>query len=96
MKESGMFALSEPGKLEETLAAAGLDIRDDEEIACPIVFEDTDQALRAFLGAGPTALAIAQSGREAVTKAAEEGLEPFTGTDGRVSLPGWYRTVIAS
>ncbi len=96
MKESGMFALSEPGKLEDTLAEAGLDIGHDEEIACPIVFEDTDEALRAFVGAGPTALAIRQSGKEAVTEAAKEGLEPFIGSDGRVSLPGWYRAVIAS
>jgi hypothetical protein len=62
MKHSGMFALSEPGKLEEVLNAAGLVVDEDEEIETPIVFEDAGGAVRAFAGAGPTALAIGHSG----------------------------------
>ena len=50
MKHSGMFALSEPGKLEEVLAAAGLTVDEDDEIERVIVFEDAAGAVRAFVG----------------------------------------------
>jgi SAM-dependent methyltransferase len=95
MKHSGMFALSEPGKLEDVLAAAGLTVKEDDEIESLIVFDDAAGALRAFVGAGPTALAIGHSGELAVTQAVRDALGPFTGTDSRVTLPTWYRVVIA-
>jgi SAM-dependent methyltransferase len=95
MKHSGIFALSELGKLEEVLAAAGLTMDEDDEIESLIVFEDAAEAMRAFVGAGPTALAIGHSGELAVAQAVRESLGPFTGTDGRVTLPAWYRVVIA-
>jgi SAM-dependent methyltransferase len=95
MKGSGMFALSEPGKLEDMLAAAALTPYGDAEIACPIVFADADAAERAFLGAGPTQLAIGHSGEVAVAEAVRAALTPFTDTDGRVVLPAWYRAVLA-
>jgi hypothetical protein len=83
------------GKLEEVLAAAGLTVDEDDEIETLIVFDDAGGAVHAFVGAGPTALAIGHSGELAVTQAAREALGPFTGTDGRVTLPAWYRVVIA-
>ena len=95
MKHSGMFALSEPGRLEQVLDGARLRVDEDDEIETLIVFEDDGSAVRAFVGAGPTALAIGHSGELAVTRAAREALSPFTGTDGRVRLPAWYRVVIA-
>jgi SAM-dependent methyltransferase len=95
MKGSGMFALSEPGKLEEVLAGAGLTPYGDEEIECPIVFADMEAAERAFVGAGPTQLAIANSGEAAVAEAVHAALEPFSDPDGRVVLPVWYRAVLA-
>jgi SAM-dependent methyltransferase len=95
MKESGMFALSEPGKLDAVLAAAELAPYEDEEIECPIVFEDADAAERAFLGAGPTQLAIENSGEATVAEAVHSGLEPFTDSDGRVLLAASYRVVLA-
>jgi SAM-dependent methyltransferase len=95
MKQSGMFALSEAGKLEEALAAAGLTVHEDDEIESLIVFDDAAGAVRAFVGAGPTALAIGNSGEEAVAQAVREVLGLFTGTDGWVTLPTWYRVVLA-
>ena len=93
--KSGMFALSEPGKLEETLAAAALTAYEDDEIECPIALEDAAAAERAFLAAGPTQLAIGNSGEAAVADAVRKALEPFTAGDGRVLLPAWYRSVLA-
>jgi SAM-dependent methyltransferase len=95
MKHSGMFALSEPGRLEQVIAAAGLNPRDDDEVECTILFEGVDSAVRAFMGAGPTALAIQHSGEGVVADAVRRGLDPFTDAEGHVTLPGWYRAVIA-
>lgn len=95
MKQSGMFALSVPGKLEEILAAVHLAVQIDAEIETPIVFDSADSAVRAFLGAGPTALAIRHSGEAAVAPAVRDALGPFTGGQDRVTLPGWYRVVLA-
>jgi SAM-dependent methyltransferase len=95
LKESGMFALSEPGKLDAVLAAAELTPYDDEEIECPIVFGDVGAAELAFMGAGPTQLAIGNSGEATVVGVIRSALEPFTGSDGRVLLPAWYRAVLA-
>ena len=95
LKESGIFALSEPGKLDETVAAAGLTPHDDDELACPSVFDEMDVAERAFMGAGPMQLAIAVSGEAAVADAVRSGLEPFVADDGKVVLDGWFRALIA-
>ena len=95
MKQSGMFALSAPGRLEEVLAAAGLELREDDDVQSLTVFKDADTAIRAFVGAGPTALAIRHSGEEAVADALRHALVAFTDDDGAVRLSGWYRVVVA-
>jgi SAM-dependent methyltransferase len=95
MKQSGMFALSDPGKLEEALAAAALTPDEDGEIECPIVFDDVAVAERAFMGAGPTQLATNNSGEGIVAEAIRLALDPFTDGGGQVVLPAWYRAVLA-
>jgi SAM-dependent methyltransferase len=94
MKQSGMFALSDAGRLEEVLAAAALTANEDDEIECPIVFDDVTVAERAFLGAGPTQLAIRNAGEATVLEAVRSALEPFTDSRGHVRLPAWYRAVL--
>lgn len=95
MKQSGIFALSEPGRLEGALAAAGLRPYEDDEVECPVLFEDLQAAERAFLGAGPTQLAISASGETAVAAAVREALAPFAAATGQVLLPGHFRAVLA-
>jgi hypothetical protein len=51
-------------------------------------------AERAFLGAGPTQLAIRNAGEATVLKAVRSALEPFTDSRGHVVLPAWYRAVL--
>jgi hypothetical protein len=51
-------------------------------------------AERAFLGAGPTQLAISNSGEATVAKAVRSAFEQFTDKGGRVVLPAWYRAVL--
>jgi SAM-dependent methyltransferase len=93
MKSSGMFALSEPGLLDALLSAVRLTVRDDEEIECPVIFNQTKDAVRAFIGAGPMQLAIMQSGERDVRDAVQEALTPFSEPSGRVTLPARYRAV---
>ena len=93
LKQSGIFALSEPGRLEEVLAAAGMEVEESTDIECPAVFENVATAVRAFVGAGPTMLAIRHSGEQQVAEAVRDGIGPYTDPQGRVSVPGWYRTV---
>jgi SAM-dependent methyltransferase len=95
LADNGIFALSEPGRLDDVCAAAGLTIQDDDEFEAVLGFADTDTAVRAFTAAGPTQLAIAQSGELAVAHAIRAALHQFTGPDRQVILPGWYRVVIA-
>ena len=94
MKRSGMFALSEPGKLDDLLPAVGRVVHDDE-IDCPTRFADTETAVRAFIGAGPMQPAIQRSGEQTIAEAVGEGLTPYIEPDGRITLPGRYRVVIA-
>ena len=94
MKDSGMFALSEPGRLDALLSTVGLAVQHDDEIECPVVFQDTKDAVRAFTGSGPMQLAIMESGERTVSEAVRQALTPYTRPDGRVTLPAWYRAVI--
>jgi hypothetical protein len=95
MGQSGMFALSEPGSLDETLAGAMLVAIEDDEIEFAVAFDSIDTAVRGFIGAGPMALAIGRSGEKAVSDAVRQSLVPFTDVNGDVALPAWYRVVLA-
>jgi hypothetical protein len=95
MRASGMFALSQPGRLDEVLTEAGLHVRRDDEIDSPAAFPDAATAVRAFSAAGPMAVAVQHSGEVAVAAAVRATLAPFTDTDGRITLPASYRVVIA-
>jgi SAM-dependent methyltransferase len=96
LKRSGMYALSAPGTLEETLSRGGMSPRSDETIEASMVFPDIGSAVGAFLSAGATALATRHSGQHAVQQALTNALAPFTGDGGRVTLPGWFRVVQTS
>jgi hypothetical protein len=85
----------EAGQVEAVLAAAALTTSEDDEIECPIVFDDVDEAERAFMAAGPTQLAIDHSGEKAVAETLRAALGPVTDPGGRVVLPAWYRAVLA-
>jgi SAM-dependent methyltransferase len=96
LKQSGIFALSEPGLLDETVQAAGLTPIEDDEVDCTLVFDDVASAERAFMAAGPMQLAIAASGAGAVAEAVRDGLEPHVTRDGNVVLESWFRALLVS
>ena len=95
LKQTGIFALSAPDMLDDLLQQASLTTGVDEQVDCPITFTGIDEALRAFLGAGPTMLAVRESGDDAVGNRLREGLEAFMNDDGTIVLPAAYRVVIA-
>ena len=95
LKQSGMFALSAPGSLEELLAAVGLSIVEDQELETPIAFSDRATAVRGFVGSGPAAIAVEHSGESRVAATVEAALTRFASSAGEVSLPAWYRVVLA-
>jgi SAM-dependent methyltransferase len=94
LKQSGMFALSEPGELDRVLDASSLVPVEDAELEFSVEFDDVATAEYAFMGAGPMQLAIDTSGESAVAEVVRAALEPFV-DGGRVVLPAWYRIVLA-
>ena len=96
LKNSGMYALSAPERLEGVLEAAGLRARTDNIVESTVAFPKVETAVRAFLSAGATALAVQRSGRTAVEQALTEALRPLTDDLGTVTLPGWFRVVEAA
>lgn len=92
----GPFALSEPGKLEELVAAAGLAPKHAEEVAVPFVFADLDTAVRGHLSSGPAQRAIEVAGRDAVEAAIRAALGPSVGPDGTSQHANVFRFVVAT
>jgi SAM-dependent methyltransferase len=93
LRRSGMFALSAPGTLNEALDAAGLRLGRDHTLDATVVFPDLPTAIAAFLSAGTTTLALQYSDPPTVENAVHDGLDPFVGDHGQVTLPGWFRVV---
>jgi len=95
LKNSGMYALSAPERLEAVLDATGLRATTDDIVESAVVFPKVETAVRAFLSAGATALAVQHSGRRAVEQALTAALRQLTDDLGTVTLPGWFRVVEA-
>jgi len=73
----GPLALSEEGKLDSLLAAAGYKITDSSTIECPWNFSSLDDAVKGILAAGPSAEAISYAGKDKVKEKLISTLEAF-------------------
>lgn len=73
----GPRALSEEGKVESLLKAAGFTVIDNNTIECPWNFSSLDDALKGILSAGPSAEAINYAGKEKVKEKLINTLEAF-------------------
>jgi SAM-dependent methyltransferase len=93
---AGPFALSEPGKLEELVAAAGLTPKHAEEVDVAFVLPDLETAVRGHLSSGPAQRAIQVAGRGAVEEAIRTALEPSIQADGTSRHDNAFRYVVAS
>lgn len=91
----GPFALSEPGKLEELVAAAGLAPEGAQEVEVAIRSTDLDEAVRGTLASGPARVAIERAGEAAVAGAVREALAPTCLPDGTSVQRNVFRYVLA-
>jgi SAM-dependent methyltransferase len=77
-------ALSEPGALAAVLAAAGLSVVEEGEVACPFVFPDAETSWRGNASAGVNQAAIARSGEAAVRAVYAEADRAHARPDGSI------------
>jgi SAM-dependent methyltransferase len=92
----GPFALSEPGKLEELVAAAGLAPKHAEEVEVAFVFDDLDTAVRGHLSSGPAQRAVQVAGRDEAAAAIRAALEASIRPDGTSRQTNAFRYVVAT
>jgi len=92
----GLFALSPPGAVEALVAEAGLRSVRAVEVSCPMAYADLASAKRGFGSAGPSAVARATSGEEALDAALTAALSSFRQPAGGYRLDNVFRYVIAT
>ena len=96
----GIFAMADPERTRALLSGAGLEPRRTDEVEVLWAFDSGDDLWRWVLDvAGPLSVAVRAMPAEdqlAVRKKVDANLEPHTGPDGRVELPGMAVTVLAT
>jgi SAM-dependent methyltransferase len=92
---AGPFALSEPGKLEELAARAGLTPREVFDVACPWTYPDLATALKGLGSSGVAVKAAETSGQAALDAAHEAALAPFIQPDGSYRIGARFRILVA-
>ena len=92
----GPFALSQPGALEELLAAAGLTPKHADEVPVSFVAPDLETAVRGHLSSGPARRAIQVAGHDAVEAVIRTALEPSIQPDGSSRHDNAFRYVVAT
>jgi SAM-dependent methyltransferase len=91
----GPFALSEPGKLEELAARAGLAPREVFDVDSPWAYPDLATALRGLGSSGVAVKAAATSGQAALDAAHEAALARFVQQDGSYRIGATFRILMA-
>lgn len=92
----GPFALSEPGKLEDLVSAAGLTPQRSGDTPVAFEFADLDTAIRGHLSSGPARRAIDVAGRDAVEAAIRSALDASVQANGRSHQANVFRYVVAA
>jgi SAM-dependent methyltransferase len=91
----GPLALSDEGKVEGLLTAAGFKIIESNTIECPWNFSSLDDAVKGILAAGPSAEAILYAGKDKVKEKLVSSLEAFNIYDEIYFLENVYHYYIA-
>lgn len=91
----GPFALSEPGKLEELAASAGLTPLEVFDVQAPWHYPDLDTAQRGLGSSGVAAKAAEISGQDALDAAHAGALAPFRQTDGSYRIGATFQVLMA-
>ena len=91
----GPFALSEPGKLEELAARAGLTPREVFDVDSPWSYPDLATAQKGLGSSGVAVKAAETSGQAALDAAHEAALAPFVQPDGGYRIGATFRILMA-
>jgi SAM-dependent methyltransferase len=91
----GPFALSDPGRLEDLAAAAGLTPKCADDVAVDFEFVDLETAIRGHISSGPARRAIDVAGRDAVEGVLRSALETSVRSDGRSHQANVFRYLVA-
>ena len=91
----GPFALSEPGKLEELAASAGLTPLEVFDVEAPWHYPDLDTAQRGLGSSGVAAKAAETSGQDVLDAAHAAALAPFRQTNGSYRIVATFRVLMA-
>jgi len=92
----GVFALSEPGRLEALLEQAGLIAGESGEIASTFAWPDDETAWKAISSAANTVMAVRYVGEEKVRQAVLDSLAPFRTSNGGYREENKFRYVVAT
>jgi len=92
----GLFALSEPGRLEALLEQAGLTPGESGEIASTFAWPDDETAWKAISSAANTVMAVRYVGEEKVRQTVLDSLSPFRTSNGGYREENKFRYVIAT
>ena len=91
----GPFALSEPGRLEALVEAAGLRAERTADAAMSFRFPDLATAVRAQLTSGPARVAMEHAGEPAVREALTGAYAASRRPDGTFRQDNVFRYVVA-
>lgn len=91
----GPFALSEPGKLEELAARAGLNPREVFDVDSPWTYPDLVTALKGLGSSGVAFKAAETSGQAALDAVHEAALASFVQPDGSYRIGATFRILMA-
>jgi SAM-dependent methyltransferase len=92
----GPFALSEQGRLEQLVSAAGLSPVSTGDVTTPLVWADLADALRVQTSSGPARLAIEVAGEERVRAALTEAFASARQPDGTYRHDNVFRYIMAT
>lgn len=90
----GPFALSEPGKLEELAASAGLTALKTFDVEAPWHYPDLATAQKGLGSSGVAAKAAEISGQDALDEAHATALAPFRQSDGSYRIIATFRVLM--
>ncbi|MEU4237328.1 class I SAM-dependent methyltransferase [Actinoplanes sp. NPDC026619] len=85
------YLLSEPGRLDEAMTAAGLTVLDQGEVECVWTYANHDDVVRGLLSSAGGAQAVRAAGREATAAAIRAAAARYTAPDGSVAMLNTFR-----
>jgi SAM-dependent methyltransferase len=76
------FALSEDGRIEGSFLNNGLTMVYKARVSCPFLYSSLGDGIKSFMGTGPAAAAVNNSGKQIVEESIAKALQRYRMTDG--------------